>query len=96
MSCISYERQRNADDSVQKGYYYRASQYRTIDTIRAVDKYTVEIKTKEPVAPFFHFMADTNAMIIPKEIVDNDPGPSWRTSRGTASTQTRGRRPASG
>ena len=71
---FSYDRQRNPD-SVQKGYYYRASQYRTIDTIRAVDKYTIEIKTKEPIAPFFHFMADTNAMIIPKEIVDNDPRP---------------------
>ena len=71
----SYERQQKADESVQKGYYYRASQYRTIESVRAVDDYTVELKTKEPVAPFFHFMADTNAMIIPKEIVDNDPRP---------------------
>ncbi|HEV8575119.1 MAG TPA: ABC transporter substrate-binding protein [Dehalococcoidia bacterium] len=71
----SYERQRDADKSIQKGYYYRASQYRTIDTIRALDDYTVQIKTKGPVAPFYHFMADTNAMIIPKEIVDNEPGP---------------------
>jgi len=70
---FNYERQRDANQSVQKGYYYRRSQYETIDTIRAVDKYTVEIKTKEPVAPFYHFMADTNAMIIPKEIVDSDP-----------------------
>ena len=81
---------------MQKGYYYRASQYQTIDTIRAVDKYTVEIKTKEPVAPFFHFMADTNAMIIPKEIVDNDPRAELQGSRGTAWTRTRGRHPASG
>jgi len=71
----SYERQKDADKSIQKGYYYRASQYRTIDTIQAVDDYTVQIKTKGPVAPFYHFMADTNAMIIPKEIVDNEPGP---------------------
>jgi peptide/nickel transport system substrate-binding protein len=71
---FSYDRQRNAE-SIQKGYYYRASQYRTIDSIEATDPYTVRIKTKGPIAPFFHFMADTNAMIIPKEIVDNDPGP---------------------
>ncbi|HEV8575120.1 MAG TPA: ABC transporter substrate-binding protein [Dehalococcoidia bacterium] len=72
---FSYERQKDADKSIQKGYYYRASQYRTIDSIKAVDDYTIEIKTKTPVAPFYHFMADTNAMIIPKDIVDNDPGP---------------------
>src|SRR5438552_11086704 len=71
---FSYDRQRNPD-SIQKGYYYRASQYRTIDTIQAVDDYTIRIKTKGPIAPFYHFMADTNAMIIPKEIVDMEPGP---------------------
>jgi ABC-type transport system substrate-binding protein len=70
----SYERQRNAD-SYQKTYYYRSSQYATIDSIQKVDDYTISIKTKEPTAPFYHFMADTNAMIIPKEIVDMDPGP---------------------
>ncbi len=74
---FSYDRQRNPD-SLQKGYYYRSSQYRTIDTIRATDKYTLEIKTKGPIAPFFHFMADTNAMIIPKEIVDQSPGPGGK------------------
>jgi peptide/nickel transport system substrate-binding protein len=74
---FSYDRQRNPD-SIQKGYYYRASQYRTIDTIQAVDDYTIRIKTKGPIAPFFHFMADTNAMIIPKEIVDMEPGPGGR------------------
>src|SRR5438876_605549 len=71
---FSYDRQRNPD-SIQKGYYYRASQYRTIDTIQAVDDYTIRIKTKGPIAPFYHFMADTNAMIVPKEIVDMEPGP---------------------
>src|SRR3989441_3803173 len=35
---FNYERQRDADNSVQKGYYYRASQYRTIDTIETPDK----------------------------------------------------------
>ena len=71
----SYERQKNASQSIQKGYYYRRSQYETIDTIVAEDPYTIRIKTKGPIAPFYHFMADTNAMIIPKEIVDNEPGP---------------------
>jgi len=70
----SYERQR-AKDSYQRTYYYRSSQYETIDTIQKVDDYTIRIKTKEPTAPFYHFMADTNAMIIPKEIVDMEPGP---------------------
>jgi peptide/nickel transport system substrate-binding protein len=71
---FSYERQRNVD-SIQKGYYYRRSQYETIDSIVATDDYTIRITTKGPIAPFYHFMADTNAMIIGKEIVDNDPGP---------------------
>jgi len=75
---FSYERQKNADQSIQKGYYYRASQYRTIDSIEASDNYTIRIKTKGPIAPFFHFMADTNAMIIPKEIVDMEPGPGGK------------------
>jgi peptide/nickel transport system substrate-binding protein len=71
----NYERQMNAANSIQKGYYYRRSQYETIDSIVAEDDYTIRIKTKGPIAPFYHFMADTNAMIIPKEIVDNEPGP---------------------
>jgi len=69
----SYERQKNASQSIQKGYFYRRSQYETIDSITATDPYTINIKTKGPIAPFYHFMADTNAMIIPKEIVDNTP-----------------------
>ena len=70
----SYERQRNVD-SPQRPYYYRSSQYGTIDTITAEDPYTLRITTNGPVAPFYHFLADTNAMIIPQEIVDNGPGP---------------------
>jgi peptide/nickel transport system substrate-binding protein len=73
---FSYERQMNAASSYQKGYYYRRSQYETIDSIEATDKYTIRIKTKGPIAPFYHFMADTNAMIVPPEIVDNSPSPS--------------------
>jgi ABC-type transport system substrate-binding protein len=43
-----------------------------------VDDYTIRFKTKEPTAPFYHFLADTNAMIIPKEVVDMEPGPDGR------------------
>ena len=73
----SYERQMNKD-SYQWTYYYRSSQYLTIDKIETPDKYTLKITTKAPTAPFYHFMADTNAMIIPQEIVDNQPGPDGR------------------
>ncbi|HUF52190.1 MAG TPA: ABC transporter substrate-binding protein [Dehalococcoidia bacterium] len=74
---FSYDRQRNAD-SPQWPYYYRSSQYSTIDRLEKVDDYTLRITTKEPVAPFFHFLADTNAMIIPKEIVDMEAGPDGK------------------
>ncbi len=73
----SYERQ-TSDTSPQKAYYYRSSQYKTIDKMEKVDNYTIRFTTKEPTAPFYHFMADTNAMIIPKEIVDMEPGPDGR------------------
>ena len=74
---FSFERQRNADSS-QWSYYYRSSQYSTIDRMEKVDDYTLRITTKGPVAPFYHFLADTNAMIIPKEIVDMEDGPDGR------------------
>jgi ABC-type transport system substrate-binding protein len=67
----SYTRQVN-EDSPQRSYYYRKSQYATIDKMEKIDPYTIRITTKEPTAPFRHFMADTNAMIIPPEIVDMD------------------------
>src|SRR5947209_3725821 len=73
----SYERQRDPN-SYQRTYYYRSSQYATIDSMQKVDDYTIKIKTTEPTAPFYHFMADTNAMIIPKEIVDMQPGPDGK------------------
>ncbi len=74
---FSYERQ-TSDTSPQRAYYYRSSQYKTIDKMERVDDYTIRFTTKEPTAPFYHFMADTNAMIIPKEIVDMEPGPDGR------------------
>ncbi len=70
----SYNRQRDAN-SYQRTYYYRSSQYGTIENLEVVDDYTLRITTSEPTAPFYHFMADTNSMIIPKEIVDMGDGP---------------------
>jgi len=72
---FSYDRQRN-EDSAQRPYYYRSTQYGTIDTIEKIDDYTMRITTDGPVAPFYHFLADTNAMIIPREIVDMEDGPT--------------------
>ena len=71
----SFERQRNPD-SPQRTYYYRSSQVNTILSMTATDDYTIRIKTDGPVAPFYHFLADTNAMIIPKEVVDMEDGPT--------------------
>jgi peptide/nickel transport system substrate-binding protein len=73
----SFERQAN-EESPQYSYYYRSSQVKTIEKMEAVDPYTIRFTTKGPVAPFFHFLADTNAMIIPKEIVDMEDGPDGR------------------
>jgi|FLYL01.1.fsa_nt_gi ABC-type transport system substrate-binding protein len=89
----SFERQRNRD-SAQWTYYYRSSQYATIDTITKVDDYTIRIRTNGPVAPFYHFLADTNAMIIPKEIVDMEPGPDGRPWDSVDSFGGRGVPPA--
>ncbi len=85
---FSYDRQRDVD-SAQRPYYYRSSQYGTIDTIEKIDDYTMRITTDGPVAPFYHFLADTNAMIIPREIVDMEVGPTgepWDSVDALAST----------
>lgn len=72
---FSYERQTN-DDSPQKSYYYRSSQYDTIESMEKVDDYTIRFTTKGPVAPFYHFMADTNAHILAPELIDMEPAPN--------------------
>ncbi len=69
---FSFERQRNPTNPQTAPFYYRRSQYETIEAITKVDDYTIQIKSKAPVAPFYHFLADTNAMIIPREIVEKD------------------------
>lgn len=72
---FSYQRQTN-DSSPQKSYYYRSSQYKTIDSMEKMDDYTIKFTTKGPVAPFYHFLADTNAHIVAPELVDMEPAPN--------------------
>ncbi len=67
----SFERQRN-QSSPRYSLFYRSSQYLTMEKIEAVDKYTVKITTAGPVSPLLHFLADTNAFIIPREVVDEE------------------------
>ena len=64
----SYERQKN-EDSPRFSTFYRSSQYRTMEKVEAIDPYTVKITTAEPVAPLLHFLGDTNAFIMPHEVV---------------------------
>lgn len=69
----SIERQTNRE-SPRAGLYYRMSQWETVDKIEMPDGpqgLTLRITTKKPTAPFLHFLADTNAFIIPKELVDD-------------------------
>jgi peptide/nickel transport system substrate-binding protein len=65
----SIERQVN-QSSPKSALYYRSSQWATVDQIEIVDPYTLRITTKSPTAPFIHFLADSNAAIIGKELVD--------------------------
>ena len=65
----SIERQVNKD-SPKAGLYYHMNQWETVDRIEVIDPLTLKITTKRPTAPLVHFLADTNAFIIPKELVD--------------------------
>ena len=65
----SIERQTNKE-SPRSGLYYRMSQWETVDKIDLVDPLTLRITTKKPTATFKHYLADSNAFIIPKELVD--------------------------
>jgi len=70
----SIERQTNKE-SPRSGLYYRGSQWETVDSIEMPDGpqgLTLKITTKRPTAPLIHFLADTNAFIIPKELVDDN------------------------
>jgi ABC-type transport system substrate-binding protein len=83
----SIERQSNPS-SPQHALYYRAGHWKTIDKLELVDKYTLRITTKAPTAPFLHYLADRNAHIIAKELVDkNDTMSSDKAMIGTGPFQ---------
>ena len=65
----SIDRQVNPD-SPKSALYYQAGHWATIEKIEVVDPHTLRITTKRPTAPFLHFLADTNAFIIARELVD--------------------------
>jgi len=62
----TYDRIANTAGSANAGWFS------TLDKMRAVGKYTVEITLKEPYVAFLLNMADTYAVITPKEVVDAD------------------------
>jgi peptide/nickel transport system substrate-binding protein len=65
----SIERQVNPN-SPKSALYYRASQWESVDKIELVDAYTLRITTKRPTGPFIHYLADSNAFVVAKELVD--------------------------
>jgi peptide/nickel transport system substrate-binding protein len=66
----SFERQVN-EKSPRRAMFARAHQFQVIESMRVTDPLTLEIRTKRPTAPFLHFLANTNAFIIAKELVDD-------------------------
>lgn len=70
---VRYSIERQIDpSSPQRARYQRAGQWAVIERIDVSDPYTLRIVTKAPVAPFLHFLADRNAFVIPRELVDED------------------------
>jgi len=67
----SFERQMN-EDSPRWPLFRHAHQYQTIDSIEVVDSHTLTIRTKRPTAPFLHYLADSSAFIVAKELVDDN------------------------
>ncbi len=67
----SFERQKD-ESSPRFALFYRSSQYKTMQKIEKIDDYIIKITTDGPVAPLLHFLTDTNAFIIPQEIVDQE------------------------
>ena len=65
----SFERQAN-ENSPARALFVRAYQFGVIESMRVVDPLTLEIRTKRPIAPFLHFLANTNAFVVAKEVVD--------------------------
>jgi peptide/nickel transport system substrate-binding protein len=65
---FSIERQ-TSTTSPKKDLYYRRGQWETVQRIETPDATTVRITTKAPISPFLHYLADSNAFIVGKELV---------------------------
>ena len=66
----SIDRQRNKE-SPKSALFYRQFQWETVDNIEVgPDPLQLTISTKGPVAPFLDYLADTHAVVVPREIVD--------------------------
>ena len=67
---VVYSFRRQLDpDSPRRRFYYRSYQYEAFEKLEAIDPHTVRIVFKQPLAVALHYLADTNAFIIPKEAV---------------------------
>lgn len=66
----SFQRQVN-ESSPRRRFFYRSYQYEVIDRWEVVDSHTVRVVLKEPLALMLHYLADTNAFVIARELVDN-------------------------
>jgi len=67
----SIERQVNPE-SPQSALYYRRGLWETVDKIELIDDLTLRITTKGPIAAFINYLADRNAAIIARELVDEN------------------------
>ncbi len=67
----SFRRQMNPD-SPRRRFYFRSYQYEAFDKVEALDPHTVRVVLKEPLALALHYLADTNAFIIPREVVSEE------------------------
>ncbi|MGB6837714.1 MAG: ABC transporter substrate-binding protein, partial [Dehalococcoidia bacterium] len=65
------ERQVNPE-SPQSALYYRKGLWESVDKIELIDDLTLRITTKGPIAAFINYLADRNAAIVPKELVDEN------------------------
>lgn len=68
---FSIERQINPQ-SPQRAHYFRSGQWSVIERIEVVNRRTLQIVTRTPVAPFLHFLADRNAFVVARELVDQN------------------------
>jgi len=70
---IKYSIERQIDpSSPQSSLYYRRALWDTVDKIELTDDLTLRITTKSPIAAFINYLADRNAAIIARELVDEN------------------------